>query len=213
MPSLKVELEPGKTVHVKLVKEGYYTLEFDYNVPPAAATVTKTMYRERGWLSVSTTPTAATVKVDDMTKTSPAKFSLPTGTYTVEISKPGYETITDSVTIETDKTVTKSYTLTLVKGTLSVSTTPTGATVKVDTETKKSPCSFTLAPGTYTVTVSKPGYKTITDSVTITSGETTTKSYTLVLSKVTITFDTRDEDGTVLTGVEVWIDGEKKGTT
>jgi len=30
---------------------------------------------------------------------------------------------------------------------------------------------------------------------------------------VAVTFDTRREDGTVLTGVEVWIDGEKKGTT
>ena len=30
---------------------------------------------------------------------------------------------------------------------------------------------------------------------------------------VEITFDTRKEDGTVLTGVEVWIDGEKKGIT
>jgi len=47
MPSLTVSLEPGKTVHVKLVKEGYRTLEFDYTVPNTAATVTKTLVAKK----------------------------------------------------------------------------------------------------------------------------------------------------------------------
>jgi len=47
MPSLTVELEPGKTVHVKLVKEGYRTVEFDYTVPNTAATVTKTLIAKK----------------------------------------------------------------------------------------------------------------------------------------------------------------------
>jgi hypothetical protein len=106
-----------------------------------------------------------------------------------------------------------SFTVAVSAGTLSVSTSPTGASIRVGTETKTSPCNFTLAPGTYTVTVSKAGYDTITDSITITSGKTTTKSYTLVLSTVTITFDTKKEDGTTLTGVDVYVNGVKKGTT
>lgn len=143
--SLPVDLEPGKRVHVKLVKAGYAPQEFYYTVPASAATVTKTMYHETG--------------------------------------------------------------------TLSVTTTPTSATIKIGTETRTSPCIFTLAPGTYTVTISKAGYDTITDSVTITSGATTVKSYTLTLLNVTITFDTKDEAGAKLTGVDVIIDGVKRGST
>ena len=47
MPSLTIELEPGKTVHVKLVKEGYRTVEFDYTVPNTATTVTKTLVAKK----------------------------------------------------------------------------------------------------------------------------------------------------------------------
>lgn len=320
MPSLNVDLEPGKTVMVKLVKDGYLAQTFSYTVPATATTVTKTMVAEKyemlidfygttlldkhevgpgvnvranfyvrntgdvastafvriyldevldiefgtpsispgsrlynnytlsstavgthtvkvevgpsdksvtdtktdtftvkpttGTLSVSTSPTSATVKVGTETKTSPCNFTLAPGTHTVTISKSGYEPRTESVNIISGATTTKSYTLTPTPGTLAVTTTPTGASVKVGTETKTSPCTFSLAPGTYTVTVSKSGYDTKTDTgVTITSGATTTKSYTLVLSEVTITFDTKKEDGTTLTGVEVFVDGVKKGTT
>ena len=41
--SLPVDLTPGSTVHVKLAMVGYDTIEFDYLVPDANETVTKTM--------------------------------------------------------------------------------------------------------------------------------------------------------------------------
>jgi cytochrome c biogenesis protein CcdA len=287
--SLPVDLTPGETITVKLVKSGYVTQEFSYTVPTAAATVTKTMVLETGTLSVTTTPTGATVAVGLNAKASPCTFSLTPGTHTVTISKAGYETrtesvtitagvtttksytltsskgtlsitttptgakvtvtspegftpgvsclatpctfelfpgtyavkvekagyetITDSVTITSGVTTSKSYTLTPSKGTLSVTTSPTGATVKVGAETKTAPCNFSLAPGTHTVTVSKTGYDTITDTVTITAGLTTTKSYTLTLSGVTITFKTLKEDTTELTGTSVYINDVLKGTT
>lgn len=43
MPSLDVDLTPGETVTVKLEKLDYETVEFDYLVPEAPETVTKTM--------------------------------------------------------------------------------------------------------------------------------------------------------------------------
>ena len=322
--TLSLNLEPGKAVAVKLLKAGYLTETFQYTVPSAAATVTKTMLVElyeakiisatlnkasyapgetitltgsvkntgnvltdiigkiyldgvlgltknltnvavgatttvsgtapaplpgshvikitvepkgktitdtrelpftvvapTGTLSVTTTPTGAKAGVVPLGGgpgisciATPCTFPpLAPGDYTLTVEKAGYETITDTVTIIAGVTTTKSYTLTPSKGTLSITTSPTGATVKVGTETKTSPCNFSLAPGTYIVTVSKSGYDTITDSITITAGETTTKSYTLTRSEVTITFDTKKEDGTTLTGVDVWIDGTKRGVT
>ena len=83
------------------------------------------------------------------------------------------------------------------EGTLSVTTSPTGASIMVDGVTKTSPCNFSLAHGTYTVTITKVGYDTITDTVTITAGATTTKNYTLTLSKKVITFESVPAGATV----------------
>lgn len=230
MPSLNVSLEPGKTVHVKLVKGGYITQTFSYTVPTTPTTVTKTMVIKTGTLSLTTSPTGATVDIyevgphpegpSDTNKgahigihTTPFTVDLEPRDYVYKVTKIGYAFIWVQVSVTAGLTTTKSHTLIPLAGTLSVATTPTGATVKVGTETKTSPCNFTLAPGTHTVTVSKPGYNTKTDMVAITSGATTTKSYTLVLSEVTITFDTKKEDGSTLTGVDVFVDGARRGTT
>ena len=167
----------------------------------------------KGALNVTTIPAGANVKVGTETKTSPCTFTLASGTHTVTITKTGYTTKTDTVVITAGVTTSKNYTLTPIHGTLSVTTIPTSATVKVGIDAKISPCNFTLAPGTHAVTVSKTGYETQTESVTITSGVTTTKSYTLIPSKAVITFKTLKEDTTELTGVSVYINGVLKGTT
>ncbi|MCK4501318.1 PEGA domain-containing protein [Candidatus Babeliales bacterium] len=205
---------------VKLVKEGYITQEFSYIVPTAPATVTKTMILAIGTLSVTTTPTGAKVSVYPIggglgvgCTATPCTFALASKDYTVKVEKTGYETITEVVTIVAGETVAKSYTLTPSPGILSVTTSPTGASVTVGTETRTSPCNFTLAPGIYIVVVSKLGYDMITNTVTITAGVTTTKSYTLALSEVTVTFVAKKEDGSELTGTSVYIDGVLKGTT
>lgn len=248
--SLKIDLEPGKVVKVKLVKPGFLTQEWDYTVPSAAGTVTKTMVAERYEVSVNrleldkstvapgeayeiyigakntgNVPTRMGMKTYypiNQSKTSEsagpgAVGSMIADTYTLTApSTPGTYTIKlETYPVGKAVTGTREITLTVVspKGTLSVTTSPSSATVKVGTETKTSPCNFTLAPGSHTVTISKPGYDPITDTITITAGATTTKSYTLTRSKITITFVTKKEDGTTLTGVEVWINGAKKGVT
>ena len=214
-------LAPG-TYTVTISKTGYDTITDSVTITSGVTTSKSyTLTPSKGTLSVTTSPTGASVKVVSETsptaagetKTSPCTFSLAPGTYAVTITKTHYDTITDIVTITSGVTTTRSYKLTPTPGTLAITTMPTGATVKLGAETKTSPCNFTLASGAYTVTVSKSGYDTITDSITITAGETTTKSYTLARSEVTITFKTLKEDTTELTGVDVWIDGVKKGTT
>ena len=144
-------------------------------------------------------------------------INKPAGTYYYGIktwgeseSEPSYPPIgTTTANASSMKVTVKE-----AKGTLSVTTTPAGATVKVGTETKTSPCFFFLAPGTYTVTITKSGYDTITDmGVVVVAGETTTKSYLLTLSEVTITFKALKEDTTELTGTSVYINGVLKGTT
>jgi len=154
-----------------------------------------------GTLTVTTTPTGARVGVNPVAGgigesclSTPCTFTLSPGDYNVKVEKPWYETITGVVTIVSGQTVTKSYTLVLAQGTLSVTTTPTsaGATVAISgiTGTFTIPFTKDLAPGTYTLTITKTGYVTQTPSVTITAGTTTTRSYTLVLAQGTLSVTT-----------------------
>lgn len=96
-------------------------------------------------------------------------------------------------------------------GVLAITTTPAGATIKVTRNgtlyEELSPLWTELPPGTYTVEVSKAGYETITDTVTITAGITTTKSYTLTAETVATTF------ASIPTGAKIYIDDVLTGTT
>ena len=128
-------------------------------------------------LTVSTNPTACAVNIGGTVKTSTsiATFSLTAGTYAVQVSKPGYYPSTQDVTITGDKTI--SVTLAMMTYDLIISTNPldcnvtlTGVGTVNSGPTGKA--SFeNLAPGTYTVTIAKTGYVTVTRTVTIGSDE------------------------------------------
>ena len=179
MPSLTVELEPGKTVHVKLVKEGYLTQEFDYLVPSAPATVTKTMIAE---------VCRATITSASLNKT----------------------------VFEPEESIRLGFT---VKNTGNITT---DIVVRYGIGTPQSPRTFhNMLPGASASETaglpapSAPGSYKVVITAWACGKETDRKElpFTVKTPLVAITFDTRKEDGTVLTGVEVWIDGEKKGTT
>lgn len=66
------------------------------------------------------------------TATSPATFNLSPGTYTITASLAGYRTKTETVTIADGDNKTVEITLDELKGTLVVTTTPSGASVTVE---------------------------------------------------------------------------------
>ena len=138
------------------------------------------------------------------TITANIKINIPPGTapktYTIkaEVYPTGHTLPTDT---RTATLIVKG----LATGTLSVSTTPTGAFVKVGTETKTSPCTFSLTPGTHTITITKTGYETITDSAYIRADRTVNKSYTLVKKTVKVTFSAN-------VAAKLYVDGDFKGT-
>ena len=138
------------------------------------------------------------------TTTANIKINIPTGTApkTYILKAELYPT---GQTVPTDSRTATLTVKGLATGTLSVSTTPTGASVKVGTETKTSPCTFSLPPGTYTITITKTGYETITDSVYIRADRTEYRNYTLVKKTVKVTFSAN-------VSAKLYVDGILKGT-
>jgi len=125
-------------------------------------------------LTVKTTPGDCTVTVDGQgTQNSGsygASFSnLQMGTYTVSASKSGYTS--DSMTVNLQSTKTVTLELRLITYSLTVTTNPTGCSVTMSGNTKDSATTgavFTgLLPNAYEVTISKQGYISKTEYVSI----------------------------------------------
>jgi len=200
MPSLTVSLEPGKTVHVKLAKEGYRTLEFDYTVPNTAATVTKTLEAEEPELKITN-----------------AYYSLDGGSTWTEISRGGTTNIPTGskpkfkVRIRNDGGVSNYRSVWLKEG-----------------------YGCALANIGLTSSQKVLNYQDTEDIMFDVEGIESNKNYSLHVSHarglptcpsddefdfynvsptVEVTFVTKDEKGNEITGVDVYIDGVKKGTT
>ena len=127
-----------------------------------------------GFLDVRSTPNIATVKVDGKeVGTTPIEVELLIGSHNVTISKDGYTSENRSVTINEAATTTLDVTLSEGNGTLSVTSSPTGAMVYVDGRyAGVTPLKQQLPSGSHSVEVKRSGYNSVTRNVVITRNNT-----------------------------------------
>ena len=129
-----------------------------------------------GIITVTSTPSDSRVLVDEvMVGLTPHSGEYAPGVHTVKVTKNGYKDYETSVTVETGKTVEVNAGLISVPqtGTVSVFSTPTGATVVFDgVSYGPAPVTATLDPGQHSLTVSKPGYNDYVAVVSVSTGET-----------------------------------------
>ncbi|HWQ66085.1 MAG TPA: PEGA domain-containing protein [Methanospirillum sp.] len=138
-----------------------------------------------GSLSVSSSPSGATIWVDNSStnfQTPKTISSIPIGPHTLKLIKSGYSEYTQNITIVAYQTTKVSASLSR-SGTLAISSKPTGAGIWIDgADTGKiSPASIsTLTVGQHTIRLTKNGYADYSKTVTIQNGKTTSVSATLL---------------------------------
>ena len=135
-----------------------------------------------GGISVSSTPRGAGVYVDDiyMGKTNQVVGNLAAGPHRVVVSEAGYVTWEETVQVRSKEVIPVAVTLVAevnaASGDLLVSSTPTGASVYIDgnyrgsTPVDDSLDINDLSPGTYTISVKKPGYQEYATTITLQAG-------------------------------------------
>ena len=109
-------------------------------------------------------------------------FPAAAGVYNYTVSAPGYTTSgsTGSGTLPSGTPVDVVFSaIAPAAGTLSVTVTTSGATATVNGAPVTTPFSQSEAPGIYAIVVSKPGYVTYYNNVTVASGAPTSVSVTL----------------------------------
>ena len=151
--TVTVSLYEDKTIYVKLEK---ITKEYKltiYTDPPNC------------WVKVTNKETWTANSGNE----GKCEFILPEDSYTVTVSKEGYESKTHSFYLDSDKEFTYRLTPTIKRYTLRVYVDPIGATVEVGGQTKTVPSTgyvdFDLEEGSYVVTVYKDGYSTVTKEI------------------------------------------------
>jgi hypothetical protein len=127
-------------------------------------------------LQVSSEPSNASVSVDGqyLGKTPFTTDKIETGTHTVTVSKFGYSPYTTNASLVNGMTTVITATLPAQNGALAVTTDPAGAGISIDGKTAViSPARISdLAPGNHTVTITKDGYNSLEQQVSIEAGLT-----------------------------------------
>jgi hypothetical protein len=133
--------------------------------PPVIAKPVREPVREPARLQdvwVSTNPPGAKAVLDeDLSQAcrTPCMVHAPAGTHNLAISQAGYESEFREIHIGDTATDVPPITLRKPSGTLLLTTTPVGASVRVDGKLipQTTPAQITLAPGSYSITVEKSG--------------------------------------------------------
>jgi hypothetical protein len=164
-----------------------------------------------GSISFASTPSGADIYIDSVlqsTKTPTTITGVTAGSHSYTLRLTGYNDATGTVTVTAGQTSTVSVTLTPVvtTGSISFSSTPSGADIYLDgtLQTTKTPATIiNISAGSYTYTLRLTGYTDATGTVTITAGQTTTVSVTLVpvVTTGSISFSSTPS------GADIYIDG------
>ncbi|MDD1718694.1 MAG: PEGA domain-containing protein [Methanoregulaceae archaeon] len=138
---------------------------------------------DMGYFSIQSNPGGADVNFDGSyqgeTPVMVSVYSTARPSHTITIMRPGYQTWTrtynqnppagETITVMADLVPSQQ------SGNIYVSSSPSGATAVLDgSDTQSTPCSFSgVSPGTHSLAVNYPGYRTYYSSPYVTAGKTT----------------------------------------
>jgi hypothetical protein len=205
-------IKPGSHF-LTLIMYGYRRIEKKISVEAGKEnTIDEQLMALVGLLAVKTKPPGASVLLDDseyLGHTPLQKSSIVIGRHSIKVSLPGYGEVTRKFKIKYGEE--KKYVITLnpEPGSLSIATTPPGATIYINGKKRgQSNTSIELAGGAYELRVKKADYKTINRQVKVEPGQTKHLNLTLVDTIQTkLSIKTKPSQSNIL------LDGEKIGQT
>ena len=238
---------PGTSIADVPVQAGTWSYSWDTSTLPAAGSYTVWAFDQSfhfanttinlmavvtpiyGKISVTSSPSGAEVYLDGVPKgTTPMTItSVTPGTHTIDLTRTGYQDYQATVTVVAGQIATVTATLPSIPttGGLSISSTPSGATILVDgVKTGVTPMAVELYAGSHVVKLQKAGYADYTGTFTVVAGKVSPVTIQLVALQQTTTVTptvqqtTATGGGTLTiqsipTNAEIRLDGVAEGTT
>jgi len=182
------ELQEG-THTIEAKKDGYKTKTTTKTIGTQTKdmsrieTISLTLERETGSLYVQSSPSGASIYLDGSYKgTTPKTIEgLEVGTYTLKLTKSGYQDKSQTIRIEAGKREDVYLTLEKETGSLYIQSEPSGASIYLDGSYKgTTPKTIEgLEVGTYSLKLSKSNYNDKSQNITIKAGKRETLNLTL----------------------------------
>jgi hypothetical protein len=132
--------------------------------------VTLTLERSQGTVRINSNPPGASIRIGrrehDMT---PATVRLPVGNVTIHLDKPLYRSVDKDVRIRRGQNTPIRVALIAQEGTLTIESTPPGATVSIAgrREPSATPAVVSLPPGPHDITLTLDDHEPHTETVTL----------------------------------------------
>ena len=212
---------PGHTIAVN--KAGYQPWSQYFAGNPAAGQhipvyAALVMVGQTGNIYVNSNPAGASAILDNGYDqlTTPGTFNgVTTGWHNVQVSKSGYQLYSTSIEVKTGATSNVYASLVPYSqyGSISVSSTPVGASLYVDTiyQGLTNQIVGSLAVGSHTVTLKKSGYKDFSQVVIVNNAQTTSVSIALTPLESPTTGDL--DVSSTPSGASVYLNGDYQGET
>jgi hypothetical protein len=152
-----------------LKKPGMVQQEVSWTVEDARPQLVKVnLFTNMGVIKINASPANAQITIDDKPKgKAPFSENIEQGEHTILIEASGYKKHEQTIVIERSKDCVINVALNVQPGTLSINSTPPGATIFVnDAQNETTPLTITdLQPGKYTIRAEKNGYDNSTREV------------------------------------------------
>ncbi|NAS88761.1 hypothetical protein C4E24_03345 [ANME-1 cluster archaeon AG-394-G21] len=180
-PNTITSVSPGDYT-IKLTLAGYQDWTKEVQVTGGSTTdVHATLTQATGSISVSSTPSGASISLDGVHISGITPYTIPNvepGDHTLKLTLGGYQDWKETVSVTAGKTAKVSATLTPISGSATITSTPSGAAIYVksylgDSYIGKTPHTDTaVPPGDYTIKLTLAGYLDCTKEVQVKGGET-----------------------------------------
>ena len=188
------QLSPGKHT-ISLSKTGYKTITEEIEVSNS-----QTLFNYRlekvSLVPVTITSTPKDAKIflnnTDKGQTDNQFFEMP-GTYDLKLTKSGYLNIEKKITITIGGSNTFNYELVKNSGTITFTTTPTDAEIRVNTQLYNTK-NIELAPGEYQIEVTRDGYLPHSETLILKLGDNLKRTVNLVKNSSQIVFNITPSD-------------------
>jgi hypothetical protein len=163
------------------------------------------MQNNIGTLSLNSDPEAAEIEIDGKSYGyTPFRDFLEHGQHTVRLTKTGYKPYEKIVTVKRDETTDVNAALEMLPGSLTIESEPTGAALFINgVDYGVTPYQRdSIEAGDYTVRLSKDGYDTLEQTVTVHPGEPMSRTFTLDSNLGSIVLSVNPP------GVNIYLDGK-----
>lgn len=203
---LNIDLEAG-SYNVKVSKAGFNPESQQTYLSGNSKRISFDLEKEHYQVVINSSPSDADAYVNGEHRgRTPLYLDLAPDTYKVKISKPGFKSDAQSITVASSRKRI-SFDLEPAPILLEVTSIPSGAAAYIDgTRKGQTPLKIEIKPGSHNVKLSKQGYRTDSKVVTL-ENKNEKVSFNLAQQTKTINVDTNIEK------VSVYIDDDLKGYT